>query len=137
MPFDFVEIEDNWVPDFATDPYRRKHYRTRYTLEAGETKQDGELKVDQAIKEYIQKNTTENPHIVERTINNGPLPEIQLRDELYSGEYATYREQTLEEQILGCEDKKVLESYKFIAKKDPELEAAYNLRMNELQFLKT
>lgn len=125
MPFDFLEIEDNFVPDYAADPYRRKHIRTRYILSEGESMEQAENTVHAYIKEYIYKNTVNSPHIQERSIPDELLPTIYASSD-YSG-------QTLEEQILACDDKKVLEIYKFIAKKDTVLEAAYVLRMEQLE----
>lgn len=77
MPFDFLEIEDNFQPDIAADPYRRTHVRIRYTLGVGEKMEDAENTVHAYIKEYIYKNKIESPHTVERYIPEEQLPVIR------------------------------------------------------------
>ena len=32
MDGEFVEMEDNFVPDVVADPYRRKHIRVRFMV---------------------------------------------------------------------------------------------------------
>lgn len=40
--------------------------------------------------------------------------------------------QSMQDQINSCTDRKVLESYKFIVKQNPDLQSAYDQRLNEL-----
>jgi methionine aminopeptidase len=70
----------------------------------------------------------DHQHIEEKYIPESQLPVIEYYD-------PRPREQTLEEQIASCTDIKVLESYKFIAKKDPSLQLEYEKRMYILKEL--
>ena len=129
MPFTYLYIEDNFIPDVVTDQYRRKKIGVGITLKEGEKMDDAINEAEQFIKEYIQKNTItpQHFHIEEKYIPESQLPTIT---------YSEPREQTLEEQIRSCTDKKVLESYKFIAKKDPILQKAYNDTFSTIEFKK-
>ena len=131
MPFDFLEIEDNFVPDVVSDPYNRRHIRTRYTLKVGESMSQAEDTVHAYIKDYIQKNTVDNPHMVERIIPDELLPVVQY--EPHADKYPTYTEQTLEEQIRSCTELPVLKAYQLLVKKDPILQQAYNETMDKIK----
>ena len=80
------------------------------------------------VEEYHKSLEFPEQHIQERYIPDDKLPEIQVQKEV--------REQTLEEQIQSCKEVKVLESYKFIAKKDIALQVAYDAQMKMLLSIK-
>ncbi len=125
MPFDFIEIEDNFVPDYATDPYRRKHIRTRFTLGIGESMEYGVKMVHEWIEEYIKENSVYNPHI-EITNVNQPLPEIQVREKKEELKSLT--------QIIGeCKTVEELKEYHLVSQSLPEWEFVYQAKMKKLQ----
>ena len=139
MPFTYLYIEDNFIPNIAEDQYRRKKIGIGVTLKEGESLTDATLQAEQFISEYITKNTIypEHSHQEEYYVSPTALPIIQ-RDftTSFDGEkLPDLREPTLEEQIVSCDDIKVLESYKFIAKKDPKLQLEYDKRMYILKEL--
>lgn len=129
MHFDKIYLEDNFVPDIISDQFRRKKIGVSICIKEGESMDDAMSVAETFIKEYIQKNTVvpDHQHIEERIIPEHLLPVVQVQK--------SYGE-TLEEQINSCTDIGVLESYKFIAKKDKGLQLAYDRRMNVLKTFK-
>lgn len=77
MHFSYVEIGDNFIPDIATDPYRRVPIKYGVVLNPGDNMGEAENMIREAIKEYIHKNKVESPHIVERYIPEEQLPVIR------------------------------------------------------------
>jgi len=134
MPFTYLYIEDNFVPDIVTDQFRRKKIGVGITLKEGENMDDAIAEAEKFIKEYVVKNTVfTHTHIEENCIYQpSALPTIQYEPPTI----CEVREQTLEEQIRSCTEKKVLESYKFIAKKDPQLQKAYNDTLSTIELHK-
>ncbi len=130
----YLYIEDNFIPDILTDQYRRKKIGIGVTLKEGENLTDATLQAEQFISEYITKNTIYPEHgwQEEKVVANfETIPNLQV----IHVDKPEYHEQTLKEQIVACDDIKVLESYKFIAKKDPELKLEYDKRMYILKEL--
>ena len=129
MHFDKIYLEDNFVPDIISDQFRRKKIGVSICIKEGESMDDAMSVAETFIKEYIQKNTVvpDHQHIEERIIPEHLLPVVQVQK--------SYGE-TLEEQINSCTDIGVLESYKFIAKKDNGLQLAYDRRMSVLKTFK-
>ncbi len=100
MHFSKIYVQKNFVPNIALDPFGRQSIGIEVTLKEGEHLDDAVEVAEQFIKEYIQKNTTENPHIVERIINDGPLPEIQVDKEV-DMRYQMNAYETVEDLILN------------------------------------
>ena len=90
-------------------------------LEQGQDAKEALNECKALVNEYHNENMIISLEHQERYIPDDKLPEIQVEKEI--------REQTLEEQMASCTEIKVLESYKFIAKKDPELQLAYDKKM--------
>ena len=115
MPFEFLEIEDNFVPDIVSDPYNRRHIRIRYTLKAGESMSQAEDTVHAYIKDYIQKNTVvSHSHIEEKYIPEELLPEIQVEKVPIDLEEAKML-------INDCATIAELDGWNGVVKQNPEL----------------
>lgn len=128
MHFSKIYIQKNFVPNISLDPFGRESIGIEIYLNEGDSVLRGKELAQEYIKEYIHKNTVEQPHIVDRYIPDELLPVMQVEKEV--------REQTLEEQIRSCTDIKVLESYYFIAKKDIVLGTAYYDMVDKLKHQK-
>ena len=94
-------------------------------LEQGQDAKQALSECKALVNEYHNENMIISIEHQEIYIPDDKLPDIQVEKEI--------REQTLEEQIMSCEEIKVLESYKFIAKKDRHLQLAYDKKMNILK----
>ena len=133
MHFDKFYLEDNFVPDYVSDPYRRKKVGVSMCIKDGESMDNAIAAAETFIREYIEKNTiVSHSHIEEieiPIISNATREILNASNPYGNGE-------TLEQQITSCDDVKVLESYKFIAKKDPQLQLEYDKRMYILTSLK-
>lgn len=126
MNGEFVEIEDNFVPDYVSDPYRRKHIRIRFNVKEGQTVDQTKDAVEQYIANYIHENKVESPHIVERYIPEEQLPVIKkenIRDE---------EKLSLLDMINSCTEFKVLETYRLIVKNNPSLQNIYDIKRKQL-----
>jgi hypothetical protein len=126
MDGEFVEMEDNFVPDVVTDPYRRKHIRVRFMVRKGQTVYQAEAAAEEYIKEYIEKNTVyHSPQFISESLPPEPavLPSIQKEKD--------WCENSLKNQIESCHNSKILETYKFIVRGKPEQEL-YDIRMHNL-----
>lgn len=77
MHFSKIYIQDNFVPDYATDPYRRKVIGVEITLNEGESLEEAKITAQQYISDYIKENKIESPHIVERYVPEEQLPVIR------------------------------------------------------------
>lgn len=132
MEPEFIEIEDNFLPDIVADPYRRKHIRTRFNIKEGQTRAQVEAACEQYIKEYIEKNTVyHSPNIAE--VRNNGFEWSHFKAVGISNPYPPESTIPLEQQIMSCTELKVLESYKLIAKSKPELQQVYESKLKELQ----
>jgi hypothetical protein len=131
MHFSYVEIGDNFVPDYATDPYRRVPVKFGITLNPGESLEEAKEAIKQAIKEYIHENKIESPHIVERYIPEEQLPTYQVREPLSM----MPEDNDIEKAIWSCNEIKVLESYRLLAKCEQRFQSAYDIRMEQLQHI--
>lgn len=121
-----IYLQDNFTPNVVEDQFRRKVIGVEITLNEGESLDEAKETGEQYIRDYIQANTTFHSPIFE-TQSQPPEPSVLPSIQVFRGE-----DQSLEEQIMSCTERKVLESYKFIAKKDPILSVAYDKRMDEL-----
>lgn len=131
MNGEFVEIEDNFVPDYASDPYRRKHIRIRFNVKEGQTVDQTKDAVEQYIANYIHENKVESPHIVEKYIPEPTvLPSIQKDDMMiHSG-------LSLEEEMNACTEidgPNGLKSFKHIAGKTQSDWIIYNQVLRNLE----
>jgi hypothetical protein len=131
---EFVELEDNFVPNAVLDPYQRKHIRHRFNIKQGQTREQVQTALEQYIKEYIEKNTVyHSPQFISEFLPPEPavLPSIQIRDG--NGSEVKSSLEYLKEDILSCKDLKILESYKLIVKAQAELQSVYDKRMEQLK----
>lgn len=128
MHFSKIYIQKNFVPNQSLDPFGRESIGVEIYLNEGDSIINGKELAREYIKEYIYKNTVDQPHIVERYIADEQLPDIQVDNK-------EIKESTLAEQIAACTEITVLESYKLIVKKDPLLQLEYDKKMYILQYL--
>jgi hypothetical protein len=77
MHFSKLYIQDNFVPDYSTDPYRRKVIGIEVSLNEGESLEDAKMEAENYIATYIKENKVDSPHIVERYIPENQLPIIR------------------------------------------------------------
>lgn len=77
MHFSKIYIQDNFVPDYATDPYRRKVIGIEITLNDDDKIEQAKELAEQYVKEYILANKVDSPHIIERYIPEEQLPIIR------------------------------------------------------------
>lgn len=61
MHFTYVETGDNYIPDYATDPYRRIPIKFGVTLSEDENYEDALKMIREAIKKDIYENTVSPP----------------------------------------------------------------------------
>ncbi len=125
MHFSKIYIQDNFVPNVVEDQFRRKVIGIEVTLNEGEHLDDAKQAAEDYIKEYIQGNKIDSPHIVERYIPEEQLPTINVSKPLES--------MSFEEQIRSCKDIKILESYKLLVKRTEHLQSVYDKRLFELR----
>ena len=116
----------NYTKTFNLGNYSSEKIGVEITLNEGDDAKESLATAKALVEEYHRQSLAEYPmqHIeeIEIPIISKATKEL-LKDDLQ------IREPTLEEQIMSCEEIKVLESYKFIAKKDPQLQLAYDKKM--------
>jgi len=110
--------------NFAIGPFLYETIGATVTL--GEN-QDPKIAISELNKLACEWNEQNNPHLAQ-SIAQPPepekLPEIQVEKPIG---------RSMVEQIMSCQEEKVLLSYRLLVNKNPEWEAAYNLRMGQLQ----
>lgn len=118
----------NYTKTFNLGNYSSEKIGVEIALNEGEDAMEAMEAAKNLVHEFHQKYQLQiNPeyaHLLQQPSTCEPLPTIQtstVQPEIW--------EPTLAEQIASCMEVKVLESYKFIAKKDPELQLEYDKRM--------
>ncbi len=117
---EFVELEDNYVPDVVTDPYRRKHIRHRFNIKQGQTREQVQTALEQYIKEQIEKNTVyHSPQFISESLPPEPavLPSIQVEKE---------NSPSLIDEIYGCTSLEELRTFRHVATKSDSSWEAYS-----------
>ncbi len=127
---EFVELEDNYVPDVVADPYRRKHIRHRFNIKQGQTREQVQAALEQYIKEQIEKNTVYRtyPLTVDECLPPEPavLPSIQKpKEDMDNGELFL--------ELNSCPNIDTLKTYWMFVKGKPALENKYHDVYNKLQ----
>jgi hypothetical protein len=128
MHFSKIYIQQNFVPDIVVDQFGRKVIGVEITMNEGESLEEAKTTAENYIKEYIEKNTLyHSPAFISESLPPEPavLPSIQKEKPL--------SEMTFEEQIMSCNDIKVLESYKLLAKQNAFFQSVYNKRFLDLK----
>ena len=115
----------SYVKTFNLGNYSSQKIGVEIFINEGEDAKQALDTAKSLVEEYHKSSEFPEQHIQERYIPDDKLPEIQVQKQ-------EVREQTLEEQIQSCTEVKVLESYKFIAKKDIALQVAYDAQMEML-----
>ncbi len=128
MHFSKIYVQKNFVPNVALDPFGRQSIGIEVTLSDKEDVYKATESAEAFIKEYIQKNTTENPHIVERTINDGPLPEIQASKKGFEIDY-----DVVMDEIEGCKTLDELEQWKALSSGNPVAKSVYDTQLKKLK----
>ena len=117
----------SYVRTFNLGNYSSEKIGVEIAINEGEDAKQALDTAKSLVEEYHKSSEFPMPHIEERIIPEHLLPVVQVQK--------SYGE-TLEEQINSCTDIGVLESYKFIAKKDNGLQLAYDKRMSVLKTFK-
>ena len=119
----------NYTKTFNLGNYSSEKIGVEIAINEGEDAKEALSTAKQLVEEYHQQTYSEHSHIEEKVITYSQdkfTEGIERSTDFFK---SPPREQTLEEQIMSCEEIKVLESYKFIAKKDPQLQLAYDKKM--------
>lgn len=117
---------------FSTAPYENIDLGMEATIDPGETYDEAVIKAHQQIMETFKKiypPVTVNPeyaHLLQPT-QQAPPREIKV-DKVPEEE----RVSKLIEDLNTCTSVKILESYKLIAKLNPTVQSAYDLKLKEL-----
>jgi len=114
----------SYVKLFPLGMYINEKIGVEVSLEAGE---DAMLALDTArnlVHEYHEKNNPIPFAGVTAIADNPTIPNVQVDKE---------PPKSLVEQIESCTELKVLESYRLIAKTNPECQTAYDNKLKELQ----
>jgi hypothetical protein len=119
-----------------TGPYMNEKLGVDIELSEGEHPEEAFTHAKELIDKWHKDN---NPHLYadkpESPFGNSyssapfipPLPEVQVEKPIQD------RTQALIADINSCKEIKVLESYKLIARSNPDLKAAYDLKYESLQ----
>lgn len=124
MHFESVYVQDNFIPDIATDQFRRKVIGVSISIKEGEDPKDAEKAAEEYIADYIKRNTIDRPSVQIKDIEpkpHAPAPKLKLSPE-----------ETMINEINTCKELKVLESYRLIVKNNPKLQEAYDQKLKEL-----
>jgi len=131
MRFESIYIQDNFVPDVASDQFRRKNIGISVSLNEGDDIKKAEQLAEEYIVDYIKRNKVEPPKsgvvsipLEEIASIQAPKPDKKTAKE--------QQEQTLIESINSCTELKVLESYKLIVRGNDKLYTAYQVKLIEL-----
>lgn len=130
MHFSKFWLQKNYVPNIAQDPFGRETAGIEVTIGEGESLEDAKTAAREFITEYIKANKIESPHIIERYIPEEQLPVMQVRDRPLS---QMPEDNDIEKSIRSCDEIKVLESYRLLAKCEHRFQVAYDTRMDQLQ----
>jgi len=115
MHFSKIFLQENFVPDRATDPYGRKVIGIEVTLSSDESITRAEQLAGDYIKDYIQKNIiVSHSHIEEKYIPEELLPEIQVEKVPIDLEEAKML-------INDCATIAELDGWNGVVKQNPEL----------------
>lgn len=116
----------NYTKTFNLGNYSSEKIGVEITLNEGDDAKESLATAKALVEEYHRQSLAEYPmqHIeeIEIPIISKATKEL-LKDDLQ------IREPTLEEQIMSCEEIDVLKSYVHIAKRDPQLQLAYDKKM--------
>jgi len=85
-----IYIQDNFVPDFDTDPFRRKVFGMEVTINEGDNAGDGIADLEKRISEYITANTIPPTHSMrgtQETVIQEPKDTKEQEDKI-KNEYA-------------------------------------------------
>lgn len=126
MTFESIYIQDNFVPDYVTDPFRRKVIGVNIIIQSGETREQAEKEAEEYIADYIKRNTIDRQAVQIKDIE--PKPPAPSQPKLSP-------EETMIKDINSCKEVKVLETYRLLVKKNPKFQDAYNLKYEQLDQL--
>jgi len=135
---------------FNLGSYQSERIGVELELSEGESPKEALDTAKQLVEEYHKENnkgltvtfhpenipssafsSNDTPMYFVPTDKKQPLPEDFVSD-LSKLKPIPPPKQTIEEQIASCTDIKILESYKLIVKKNPELQKVYDLTMDKL-----
>lgn len=112
---------------FPYAPYLNERIGIEILVETGQSPQDALLEAKTIVEAFYKEQSLANrpPETTTITIPESQQ-EIQVQKEIP-------KSTSLIDDINSCTEVKVLESYKFIVRNKPELQAAYDLKLKTLQ----
>jgi hypothetical protein len=117
-----IYIQENFIPNVNIDQFRRKVFGMEITIKEGEDVGQAISEAETHIANYIKINTV-------------PMDDecrgVKVRD-ISPEESRLSATQSIINDINTCKEVKVLESYRLIAKSNPEIQTAYD---NKLKLL--
>lgn len=117
-----IYIQENFIPNVNIDQFRRKVFGMEITIKEGEDVGQAISEAETHISNYIKANTV-------------PMDDecrgVKVRD-ISPEESRLSATQSIINDINTCKEVKVLESYRLIAKSNPEIQTAYD---NKLKLL--
>lgn len=96
----------------------------KYGIEGELGENEDPIQAYRELDAIIDQSHKENSQTLSFVADNVPVPEVQVEKE---------QPKSLVEQIESCTELKVLESYRLIAKTNPECQEAYDKKLKELQ----
>jgi hypothetical protein len=134
MQIDKIYIQDNFVPDYAADPFRRKVIGVSIIIQEGETKEQAVQEAEAFIKDYIHRNTIDQPSQIQAILAPPPVEEGNYTTHLPKQAVNGRDKQiaALKGDIGTCADPLVLKTYEFFLKTYPELQETYDNKLNQL-----
>ena len=116
----------SYTKTFNLGNYSSEKIGVEITLNEGEDAKESLATAKALVEEYHKQSIAEYPMPFEQEIEV-PVISKETKELLKEEVYA--HSPTLEEQIMSCEEITVLKSYVHIAKRDPQLQLAYDKKM--------
>jgi hypothetical protein len=132
MRFESIYIQNNFVPDIASDQFGRKNIGVSVILQEGDTIEKAEQLAEEFISDYIKRNKIEPPKSGVVSIPFEEIAAIQP-PKVDKRTAKEIQEQKLIADINSCTEIKVLESYRLIAKSNEKLQTAYDNQLKLIQ----
>lgn len=82
-----IYIQDNFVPDYDTDPFRRRVIGMEVTIQDKENAGDGIADLEQRISDYIKANTIPPTHSMRGTQVRDLEPDTKEKEDSIKEEY--------------------------------------------------
>ncbi len=133
MTIESIYIQDNFIPDAASDQYRRKNIGISVRLDKeGDTIQLAEQLAEEYISDYIKRNKVEPPKSGVVSIPFEEIAAIQV-PKPDKRTVKEQQEQGMIDLIASCKTIDELKTYEKLSKSNPKFQEAYNETLLKLQ----